>query len=329
MAQRVGLLNGTNITYDKDLTAGLLAILNQWVIEGLGITGTWASAEVLPWKALIECIRTNGEKVMVFFENTANVAVDLTGTKKVYILVDQGKLDDGSSNAEDGTGIASIQTSASYPSWNYLPLASISGGVITDEREFITGKPVMRKELSTNKALITNASGDEVAIDMSEWQVLGKEWGVMKWISPSVNITGLSETTTLSNSDEFIVNSSGNKKVTFDTIRKWVLPTIPWSSVTSFGYSWSSVWTTASVAIPKGGIATLTLSASSSGSYVTAIQYSSNNSTWVDAWSFDLPNPSLSFARSMTILLPAGYVRGHVTNGGSNFYRSLTVQAFN
>ena len=52
---------------------------------------------------------------MVFFENTANVAVDLTGTKKVYILVDQGKLDDGSSNAEDGTGIASIQTSASYP----------------------------------------------------------------------------------------------------------------------------------------------------------------------------------------------------------------------
>lgn len=30
---------------------------------------------------------------MIFFENTANVTVDMTGTKKVYILVDQAKLD--------------------------------------------------------------------------------------------------------------------------------------------------------------------------------------------------------------------------------------------
>lgn len=53
---------------------------------------------------------------MVFFENTANVVMDLTGTKKLYILVDQAKIDDGSSNALDGTGIGSIQTGASYPS---------------------------------------------------------------------------------------------------------------------------------------------------------------------------------------------------------------------
>ena len=82
---------------------------------------------------------------MVFFENTANVVVDLTGTKKVYILVDQGKLDDGSSNAEDGTGIGSIQTGASWPASNYIPLASITGGVITDARETLTGKSIMKK----------------------------------------------------------------------------------------------------------------------------------------------------------------------------------------
>lgn len=31
---------------------------------------------------------------MLYFENTADVAVDLSGTKKVYILVDQTKIDD-------------------------------------------------------------------------------------------------------------------------------------------------------------------------------------------------------------------------------------------
>lgn len=39
MAQRVGLLNGTNITYDKDLTAGLLALVNGGVIDtGFGVS---------------------------------------------------------------------------------------------------------------------------------------------------------------------------------------------------------------------------------------------------------------------------------------------------
>lgn len=168
MTQRVGLLNGTNITYDKDLTAGILAILNQWVIEGLGISWSWASANVLPWKALIECIRTNGEKVMVFFENTANVVMDLTGTKKLYILVDQAKIDDGSSNALDGTGIGSIQTGASYPSWDYIPLASVTGGVITDARVYISWKDIKRKWMGASfQAIEIDSSGNEVAKPIS------------------------------------------------------------------------------------------------------------------------------------------------------------------
>lgn len=170
MTQRVGLLNGTNITYDKDLTAGLLAILNQWVIEGLGISWSGASANVLPWKALIECIRTNGEKVMVFFENTANVAVDLTGTKKLYIAVTQAKIDDGSSNSLDGTGIGSIQTGASYPASNYIPLASITGGVITDASFVISKKALLAKWYPINKhKTIDETSWDEVLKDVSVW----------------------------------------------------------------------------------------------------------------------------------------------------------------
>jgi hypothetical protein len=67
------------------------------------VTGSGAGATINAGQALIECTRSNGEKIMVFFENTADVAVDMSGTKKVYIAVDQAKIDDGSSNAENGT----------------------------------------------------------------------------------------------------------------------------------------------------------------------------------------------------------------------------------
>lgn len=85
---------------------------------------------------------------MVFFENTANVGVDLTGTKKVYVLVNQTKLDNGSSNAEDGTGVASIQTGASWPSGNFIKIADVSSGTITDARQWIKSKPLGKETIS-------------------------------------------------------------------------------------------------------------------------------------------------------------------------------------
>lgn len=73
-------------------------------------------------------------------ELSADFVVDTTGTKKVWIEVPQAKLDDGSLNNEDGTDIATISTGASYPAGNYIPLASITGGTITDERTKVTVK---------------------------------------------------------------------------------------------------------------------------------------------------------------------------------------------
>lgn len=173
MTQRIGLLNGTNITYDKDFTAGILATLNQWIIEGLTISWSGASANVIPWKALIECIRTNWEKVMVFFENTANVALDLTWTKKVYIQVNQWKIDDWSSNSEDGTGIASIQTGASYPSSNYIKIASVSSWTITYEWVEIANKNILSKWFWLNKVrYIDPESGNEVLKNTSQVSVV-------------------------------------------------------------------------------------------------------------------------------------------------------------
>ena len=129
--QRVGLLNGNNITYDKDISADTEALMNTCVISGFGVSGSGAGASILAGKALISCTRTNGETLMVYFENTANVAVDMSGTKKVYVLINQAKLDDGSLNAEDGTGVGAITTGASYPAGNYVPLYDVVGGVAT------------------------------------------------------------------------------------------------------------------------------------------------------------------------------------------------------
>jgi hypothetical protein len=73
---------------------------------------------------------------MVHYKNSEAVSIVGTGTKKVFVKVDQAKLDNGSGNALDGSGIASIQTDTVYPSNNYVALASIASSVITDARVY-------------------------------------------------------------------------------------------------------------------------------------------------------------------------------------------------
>lgn len=109
----------------------------------------------------MECTRANGEKIMVFFENTADVAVNMTGTKKVYILVDQAKIDNGSTNNEDGTGVASIQTGASWPTDNFIPLYDVVSGTVTDAREDINIKDAIEKRgILLPKMTVVTKTGD-------------------------------------------------------------------------------------------------------------------------------------------------------------------------
>lgn len=137
MNQIVWLLRWTNKNYDHQLTALAKSLLASSCVIRTGWQLAVTTGQVDTWEAFILCTRTNGQKVMVHYENTEAVVIVTTGTKKVWIGVDQSKLDDGSANALDGSGIASIQTGASYPSSNYIPLASITGGVITDARVFV------------------------------------------------------------------------------------------------------------------------------------------------------------------------------------------------
>ena len=131
--QRIGNLNWENITYDHDIS-GLVRGLTDWgVIEG----GTVVGNKLQPVQAIVPLVRSNGQKILAFFESDEVINLPTSGDYKVYIEVDQSKIDFGGNNAEDGTGIASIKTWPSVPSQNFLLLASMTAGVVKDERNLI------------------------------------------------------------------------------------------------------------------------------------------------------------------------------------------------
>ena len=131
--QRIGNLNWENITYDHDIS-GLVRGLTDWgVIEG----GTVVGNKLQPVQAIVPLVRSNGQKILAFFESDEVINLPTSGDYKVYIEVDQSKIDFGGNNAEDGTGIASIKTWPSVPSQNFLLLASVTSWVAKDERNLI------------------------------------------------------------------------------------------------------------------------------------------------------------------------------------------------
>ncbi len=148
MTQILSLIAWSSKTYDHQASAIHRAVFAgscvlRWINSELEVV----SGKVKSGSAFIFYTRTNGEKGVAYFENSADVNITTTGTKKVFIKIDQTKLDDGSTNAVDGSGIASIQTDTVYPSSNYVPLASITGGVITDARVFSDKFNQFKKEV--------------------------------------------------------------------------------------------------------------------------------------------------------------------------------------
>ena len=131
--QRIGNLNWENITYDHDIS-GLVRGLTDWgVIEG----GTVVGNKLQPVQAVVPLVRSNGQKILAFFESDEVIDLPTSGNFKVYIEVDQAKIDFGGNNTEDWSGIASIKTWPTLPSQNFLLLASVTAGQVKDERNLI------------------------------------------------------------------------------------------------------------------------------------------------------------------------------------------------
>ena len=131
--QRLWNLNWENITYDHDISGLMRGLIDWGVIEG----GTVVGNKLQPVQAIVPLVRSNGQKILAFFESDEVIDLPTTGDYKVYIEVDQSKIDFGGNNAEDGTGIASIKTWPTLPSQNFLLLASVTAGQVKDERNLI------------------------------------------------------------------------------------------------------------------------------------------------------------------------------------------------
>lgn len=187
--QIVWLVNWNSNNADFQFQTAPTSFINQGVISGLAVTLN----QVAVGSALIS-VTSNGQTWLITFHNTSLVTIDTSGTKKVWIEVTQAKIDNGVSNNEDGTGIAFINTGASYPwSGSYIPLASIASGVITDDRVFISMKAIKRKAMTANRLLYIDASGNEQELPYgTSGQVLTAAWVSTTpiWASPSVDIHG-------------------------------------------------------------------------------------------------------------------------------------------
>ena len=144
---------------------------------------------------------------MVFFENTASVPVDMSGNKKVFISIDQSKIDDGSANAENGTGIGAITTHATtYPPSNFVALYSVASGTPTDARVGVKSK-LMRSNLTAWRILVINGNGDETEIAFGADGTVMQSNGATAlptFVVPTVNITALTEITSVPDNIEMV-----------------------------------------------------------------------------------------------------------------------------
>lgn len=173
MTVRAWKMNGKNLNYlDQDNSALDYALVNSGVIEWMAVTLN----SVAIGRAILNTKRTSvtpNQQFGVHIEITAPETIDTSGTKKVWLALNTTYINDGTlATAPMGTQLASVVTGASYPadSSYYIPLASITGWVITDDRTFITSKPILRKWMLTAQNIwATNGSPNITVADTTGW----------------------------------------------------------------------------------------------------------------------------------------------------------------
>lgn len=177
MSLKVSLLSGRKGNKDKVLSV-FKNILREGVING----GLVTTNSVAPGEFLIKVTRTNttpNETFFVYVEITTAETIDTSGSKKVWLEIAQAKINSTELNATDGTGVAELKTGASYPSSGvyYIPLASITGGSITDARNYsgvrigeITEliNPLFLQAVASDKAKFIDSTGAYAKLDALE-----------------------------------------------------------------------------------------------------------------------------------------------------------------
>lgn len=137
--ERCSLLNGNIVHQDSDYSAPLLALTNGGVIEWLIVSHVSGSQfEISPWWWLVKCLKSNWDRVLVYYQNTSIKTISCAWPQKVRIEIFQTNLDNPLLNPITGLGIGQINFWSSYPTQNYIALASINASnIVTDDRTVI------------------------------------------------------------------------------------------------------------------------------------------------------------------------------------------------
>lgn len=173
--QRVALINWTNKNQDYDLAKIFSSIATSWVVEWLEVQ----SGKVTPGHAFVDVVR-DGITFPILFTNTQDIIINTTWDKKVFVEITQANIDDGSGNSSDGTWIGEIKASVSYPTSNYVKLASISSWVITDEREFIKLKDEKLNNFNWPNQLMQLGGDGKVPPETLPWSA-DITWVIKQW----------------------------------------------------------------------------------------------------------------------------------------------------
>ncbi len=138
MAVIVQLLNGTNQCRDAGFQAEKSALLNEGVRKNYTNELAVTTNQVATGMCFVEVTRdvvTPNETFLIPIWVTAPVTVSTSGDGWIIVRIDQDSVNDGSGNAADGSGIATVEKVASLPSTDsYLILATLASGAITDAR---------------------------------------------------------------------------------------------------------------------------------------------------------------------------------------------------
>lgn len=202
MAQITALIGWQNKNYDYQITALARSLISPWVVSGLQVSAGSVSA----WEGFLLATRSNGQQIMLHYTNTQPVTIDTTGNAKIYLVIDQARVDNGSNNNVDGTGLIRIDRGASYPSSNFIPLASITGWVITDDRQLL--------KIKINNTGLIDARNTEFPLpnkipqlsNITEFRPMGAGWPVGHLWIPGKTGNDWAISITMSWSNEYAIN---------------------------------------------------------------------------------------------------------------------------
>lgn len=426
MAQITSLLNGENINQDHQITALARATITPGVISGLEVK----DGKVLPGEAFVLCTRSNGEQIMVHFQNTTELVIDTTGMAHIVVEIAQENLDNGALNAEDGSNIGQIKRVSALPTKNFIALASITNGAITDRRDKIEQKETVEQyknftlkgtgarawtKLGTfeggegsrinfrflggagfgandanaggvvMEAILTIGNGQhtrnfsgfftkifggsniftELRVfrnSVNSWDIAvlhesfahktivqvahsGERfipsfenyintpnpsgdtiYNITEYKGNAMDIGGLQEIQEPTNIYDFFPLKEfggGNKKVTLENLRKWVLRSMQWA-VTNGSQTFNSwIGESSSVAIPKGALVSLYIFAQNSNGKWT-VQVSNDNSSWRDIMTYTYDSYQNTSYSAFSVVVPPWFVRFQWYNARLNW----TIQQF-